>query len=83
VEQAETLSQTKAGYALFMPKKLTKAEQELNTRMLSILEYASKHPDRWHTIGRDEDSKQAVELLVKRGVLEVRQPMNQYKLIKT
>jgi hypothetical protein len=63
-----------------MAKKLTTAEQRLNARMLSILEYAAKHPSGWHDIGRDDDSKRAVELLVKRGVLEVRQPMNQYKL---
>lgn len=40
----------------------------------------SGHPKRWHDIGRDDASKRATELLAKRGVIEIRQPQNQYKL---
>jgi hypothetical protein len=63
-----------------MARKLSNEEQRLNERMLGILEYASKHPKRWHTIGYDADSKKAIELLEKRGVIEVRRRENQYKL---
>jgi hypothetical protein len=63
-----------------MPKKLTKAERLVNEQMLAILEWASDHPTRWHDIGKLPASKQAAELLAKRGVIEIRQPMNQYKL---
>jgi hypothetical protein len=37
-------------------------------------------PKHWHDIGPLPASKQAAELLMKRGVIEVRQPMNQYRL---
>jgi hypothetical protein len=62
-----------------MPK-LTKAERNLNAQMLALLEWAAKHPHRWHDIGKLPDSIQAAELLAKRGVIETRQPMNQFKL---
>jgi hypothetical protein len=63
-----------------MVKKLTKAERLVNEQMLAILEWASDHPKHWHDIGPLPASKQAAELLAKRGVIEIRQPMNQYRL---
>jgi hypothetical protein len=61
-------------------KRLTKAEKLLNEQMLAILEWAAKHPKRWHDIGKIPESLKAAELLEKRGVIEIRQPMNQYRL---
>jgi hypothetical protein len=61
-------------------RKLTKAERLVNEQMLALLEWASDHPTRWHDIGPEESTKRAAELLAKRGVIEIRQPMNQYKL---
>jgi len=63
-----------------MPKKLTKAERALDDKMLAILEGAAKHPKRWHDIGPEEGWQRAAQLLADRGVIEIRQPMNQYKL---
>jgi hypothetical protein len=60
--------------------KLTKAERLVNEQMLAILEWASDHPKHWHDIGPLPSSKQAAALLEKRGVIEIRQPMNQYRL---
>jgi hypothetical protein len=61
-------------------KRLTKAEKLLNEQMLAILEWAAEHPKRWHDIGKMPESQKAAELLEKRGVIEIRQPMNQYRL---
>jgi hypothetical protein len=61
-------------------KKLTKAERLVNEQMLAMLEWAAKHPKRWHDIGKIEATQRAAELLEKRGVIETRQPMNQYRL---
>lgn len=63
-----------------MPKKLTKAERALDDKMLAILEWATQHPKRWHTIGPEKDWNRAAQLLSERGVIEIRQPMNQYRL---
>jgi hypothetical protein len=64
-----------------MPKpKITKAERLVNEQMLAMLEWAAKHPKRWHDIGKIEATQRAAELLEKRGVIETRQPMNQYRL---
>jgi hypothetical protein len=38
------------------------------------------HPQRWHDIGKLPETQKAAELLAKRGVIEIRQPMNQYRL---
>jgi hypothetical protein len=61
-------------------RKLTKAERLVNEQMLALLEWASDHPKRWHDIGPEESSKRAAELLAKRGVIEIREYSNQYKL---
>jgi hypothetical protein len=61
-------------------KRLTKPERLLNEQMLPILEWAAEHPKRWHDIGKMPESQKAAELLEKRGVIEIRQPMNQYRL---
>jgi hypothetical protein len=63
-----------------MVKKLTKAERLVNEQMLAILEWAADHPKRWHDIGKMPETLKAADLLAKRGVIEIRQPMNQYRL---
>jgi hypothetical protein len=63
-----------------MAKKISKAERLVNEQMLALLEWAADHPKHWHDIGRVEANKRAAELLEKRGVIEVRQPQNQYRL---
>jgi hypothetical protein len=63
-----------------MKKRLTKAERALDEAMLAMLEWAAEHPKRWHDIGKLAEFKGAAELLEKRGVIETRQPMNQYRL---
>jgi hypothetical protein len=60
-------------------KKLLKAEKLVAVRMLAMLEYAAAHPKRWHNIGPLGEDSKAAELLEKRGVIETRQPMNQYR----
>jgi len=37
-----------------MPKKLTAAERLVDEQMLAIIEWASEHPDKWHSIGKLE-----------------------------
>ena len=61
-------------------RRLTKAERLVNEQMLALLEWAADHPTRWHDIGPEEASKRAAELLAKRGVIEIREYSNQYKL---
>jgi hypothetical protein len=63
-----------------MPRKLTKAERLVDEQMLAIVEWAADHPKDWHDIGPLPASKQAAELLEKRGVIEIRRPQNQYRL---
>jgi hypothetical protein len=63
-----------------MAKRLTKKERLVDELMLAMLEWASKQPGRWHDIGKLPEWKLAAELLKKRGVIETRQPMNQYRL---
>jgi hypothetical protein len=48
--------------------------------MLAIVEWAADHPKHWHDNGKLPESQKAAELLAKRGVIEIRQPMNQYRL---
>lgn len=57
-------------------RRLTKAEKVLNEQMLAILEWEAEHPKRWHDIGKLPGWQKAAELLAKRGVIEIRQPMN-------
>lgn len=45
-----------------------------------MLEWASERPKGWHDIGKLPEFKSAAELLAERGVIEIRQPMNQYRL---
>jgi hypothetical protein len=61
-------------------KRLTKSEKLLNKQMLAMLEWAAEHPKRWHDIGTLPESRKAAELLEKRGVIEIRHPMNQFRL---
>lgn len=48
-----------------------------------MLEWASERPKGWHDIGKLPEFKTAAELLAKRGVIETRQPQNQYRLKPT
>jgi hypothetical protein len=65
-----------------MAKKLSKAERLVDEAMLAMLEWASERPKDWHDIGKLPEFKTAAELLAKRGVIEIRQPMNQYRIVK-
>lgn len=62
-------------------KKLTNAERSLDEKMLAILEYATKHHRRWHDIGPEPDWQRAAQLLADSGMIEIRQPQNQYRLV--
>jgi hypothetical protein len=48
--------------------------------MLAMLEWASDHPDRRHTIGNLDATKKAAELLAMRCVVEIWRETNQYRL---
>lgn len=61
-------------------KKLTPAERALDDKMFAILDWAAKHPTRWHSIGPDKDWQHAAQLLAERGVIEIREYSNQYRL---
>jgi hypothetical protein len=64
-----------------MPKpKITAAERLVQEQMLALLEWASKHPTKWHDIGKIEATKKAAELLAKRGVIEIWPETNGYRL---
>jgi hypothetical protein len=63
-----------------MARKLTKAERLVTEQMLALLEWAAENPTRWHDIGKDPATVRAAELLAKRGVIEIREYSNQYKL---
>jgi hypothetical protein len=60
-------------------RKLTKTERLVAEQMLAIVEWAADHPH-WHNIGPLPASRQVAELLEKRIVIAIRQPMNQYRL---
>lgn len=47
--------------------------------MLAALEYAARYPKRWYDIGNEATYCRAIELLVKRGVVEVNHA-DQYRL---
>jgi hypothetical protein len=49
-------------------------------QMLALLEWAAENPKRWHNIGNLQATKRAADLLEKRGVIEIQQPQNQYRL---
>jgi hypothetical protein len=61
-------------------EKLTKAEKLVQEQMLALLEWASDRPKSWHPIGTLPETQRAAELLASRGVIEIRQPQNQYRL---
>jgi hypothetical protein len=63
-------------------KKPSISERLVAEQMLAIVEWASDHPKHWHDIGPLPASTQAAELLAKRGVIEIRQPTNQYRIVK-
>lgn len=63
-------------------KKLTQKERLVDELMLAMLEWASKHQKGWHDIGKLPEWRRAAELLEKRGVIETKQPQNQYRLKK-
>jgi hypothetical protein len=45
-----------------------------------MLERASDHPPKWHSISKIEAPQKAAELLAKRGVIEIWKETNQYRL---
>jgi hypothetical protein len=60
--------------------KLTKAEKLVQEQMLALLEWAADRPKSWHPISTLPETQGAAELLASRGVIEIRQPQNQYRL---
>jgi hypothetical protein len=54
-----------------MAKRLTNAERLVQEQMLAMLEWATDHPGKWHPIGKLDATRQAAELLAKRGVIEI------------
>jgi hypothetical protein len=50
--------------------------------MLAALEYATRYPKKWHTIGNDKTDRSAIELLAERGVIEINHVTNQYRVQK-
>jgi hypothetical protein len=60
--------------------KLTKAEKLVQEQMLALLEWASDRPKSWHPIGTLPQTQRAAELLVARGVIEIRKAENQYRI---
>jgi hypothetical protein len=60
--------------------RLTPQERELDKEMLAIFEWGRRYPKRWHDIGDDEGSQRAAALLATRGLIEIRQPQNQYRM---
>jgi hypothetical protein len=63
-----------------MAKKLTKVERLVQEQMLAILEWASDHPTKWHSIGKLEATRKAAELLAMRGVIEIWPQTQLYRL---
>jgi hypothetical protein len=60
-------------------KNLTAAERLLDEQLLALLEWASENPG-WHRIGNIDASKRAVELLEKRGMVEIWKETGLYRL---
>ena len=52
----------------------------MSTSAFPVLSWAADHSKRWHDIGKLPEALKAAALLEKRGVIEIRQPMNQYRL---
>lgn len=61
-------------------KKPTAAERLVDEQMLTMLEWASDNPTKWHRIGKLEATRKAAELLAKRGVIELGPETNLYRL---
>ena len=61
-------------------RKISKEEKLVNEQMLAVLEWASDNPGQWHSIGQLEATKRAVELLERRGVIQVNYLTNVYRL---
>jgi hypothetical protein len=85
----------KAGKAHFRPvpnvvrlrrmakkKKLTAAERLVDEQMLALLEWATEYPkrDAWHKIGNLDATKNAADLLEKRGLIEIWRETGLYRL---
>jgi hypothetical protein len=60
-------------------KKTSATERLLDEQLLALLEWASEHLG-WHKIGNIDASKRAVELLEKRGIVEVWKETGLYRL---
>jgi hypothetical protein len=60
--------------------KLTDEEDPHRRDMDALLAQAKNHPKHWHEIGADEDHARAAAKLEARGLIEIRQPQNQYRL---
>jgi hypothetical protein len=61
-------------------KKITAAERMVQEQMLAMLEWAADNPKQWHNIGKLEATREAAQLLEKRGVIEIWKETNLYRL---
>lgn len=61
-----------------MRKKLTKAERMVDEQMLALIEWAEGGG--WCPLGRDEATRTAAKLLEKRGVIQLNDLINVYRL---
>jgi hypothetical protein len=52
----------------------------LSDRMLSLLQYAMKNPNRWHRFGPDEDGIEAAKRLEKTGLVEICEYSSHYRI---
>jgi hypothetical protein len=57
-------------------QKLTKAEKLVQEQMLALREWAAARPKAWHDIGKLPQAQRAAD----RGVIEIRQLQNQYRI---
>jgi hypothetical protein len=63
-----------------MATRTTKAEKLVQEQMLALLEWAAERPKSWHDLGNLPQTQDAADLLAARGMVEIRQPQNQYRL---
>jgi hypothetical protein len=64
-----------------MPKpRISQAERLVQEQMLAMLEWASDHPTKWHSIGNLEATQKAAELLAARGVIEIWPETNMFRI---
>jgi hypothetical protein len=61
--------------------KFNKSEKAKNAPLLALLTYAAEHPTQWHNLGPDPECTEAAKLLATHGILELRLPQKQFRLV--